>query len=95
MNTTERGKMGDDKNIVLHPVQKPASNKQSLINSSVTLRAYEVYSHIFSPQEAIINGGCRGGFGCGELMALLYARSFPKEEWRMRYNEACKGMASL
>lgn len=36
--------------------------------------------------------GCRGGFGIGELVAFLYARSFPQEEWSRRFAEACEGL---
>jgi hypothetical protein len=32
--------------------------------------------------------GCRGGFGLYELIAFLYARSFPKDEWEKRAEEA-------
>lgn len=31
----------------------------------------------------------------GELIAFLYARSFPKNEWRDRVNEAFEGMENL
>jgi hypothetical protein len=58
------------------------------LGKEVVMRAYEVYSHIYGPQEAMVTGGCRGGFGFGELVAFLYARSFPKEEWRKRADEA-------
>jgi len=58
----------------------------------VTLRAYEVYSAVFSPQPALITDGCRGGFSVGELVAFLYAHSFPPAEWRARVDEAFKGM---
>lgn len=62
---------------------------------AVTLRAYEVYSHIQRPQEAMITGGCRGGFGAGEIIAFLYARSFPKTEWEARVREALTGMQGI
>jgi len=58
----------------------------------LTLRAYEVYSHVYSPQPAMITGGCRGGFALGELMALLYAHSFPKAEWGERLEEGLRGL---
>lgn len=47
------------------------------------------------PQQALITGGCRGGFGTGELIAFLYARSFPEEEWGARVREAFHGMEHL
>lgn len=31
------------------------------------LRAYDVYCKRYSAQKALIEGGCRGGFGTGEL----------------------------
>lgn len=40
-------------------------------------------------------GWCRGGFGISELVAFLYARSFPKEEWHKRVQEAFTGMENL
>lgn len=63
----------------------------------VYMAAYEVYSHVFGPQEAMIDfaRGCRGGFGTGEIVAFLYARSFPKSEWRQRVDEAFHGMRGL
>lgn len=61
----------------------------------VTMAAYEVYCHVFSPQEALVTGGCRGGFGVSELIGFLYARSFPKAEWEKRFDEALRGMEGL
>jgi hypothetical protein len=60
----------------------------------VALRAYEVYSRVFSPQEALITGNCRGGFHYRELIAFLYARTFPESEWRARVDEALDGLKS-
>jgi len=76
--------------IPVHPVQTGFRGGQA--PQSVTLRAYEVYSEIYSPQPAMIEDGCRGGFSTGELVAFLYARSFPKAEWRRRFDEAVRGM---
>jgi hypothetical protein len=56
------------------------------------MAAYEVYCEVWAPQKALITGDCRGGFSVGELIAFLYARSFPKDEWRQRYAEAVEGM---
>jgi hypothetical protein len=58
----------------------------------VYMAAYEVYSHVFRPQPALIEGHCRGGFGVGELVAFLYARSFPRDQWQMRVDEALTGL---
>ena len=76
--------------IKLHPVQ--SRNSTNAVRTEVSLRAYEVYAHVYGPQVALITDGCRGGFSTGELIAFLYARSFPKEEWRARADEAFQGM---
>jgi hypothetical protein len=57
------------------------------------MAAYEVYTHVCGSQEAMVTGNCRGGFSAGELIAFLYARSFPKAEWRARVDEALHGMS--
>ena len=81
----------------IHPVQtkRPNDRTPGQAPQVVTLRAYEVYRHIHGEQEALITGGCRGGFGTGELVAFLYAHSFPKAEWRQRADEAFRGMKGL
>lgn len=85
-----------DEEIATHPIQTTAPiHKKARCPIVVTMAAYEVYCEIFSPQPALITGDCRGGFGAGELIAYLYARSFPKKEWRDRVNEALKGMEQL
>lgn len=76
-----------------HPVQTTdfcRHDIKAIVPEAVALKAYEVYSHCYGPQEALIDveAGCRGGFGIGELLAFLYARSFPKEEWKRRVEEA-------
>lgn len=82
--------------IETHPVQNHrAGREQSKVNTKVTMAAYEVYCALYSPQEALVTGGCRGGFGAGELIAFLYARSFPKNEWYERFYEALEGMEGL
>ncbi|KKL07985.1 hypothetical protein LCGC14_2580500 [marine sediment metagenome] len=78
----------------IHPVQT-VDHKGGRLNTLVTMRAYEVYSHVYGPQETMITGHCRGGFSTGELIAFLYARSHPKEEWRGRTDEALRGMEHL
>ena len=80
--------------IETHPVQT-VDGKRGRCPKSVTMRAYEVYCEVFSPQEAIITGDCRGGFHTSELIAYLYARSFPKSEWKQRYKEAINGAELL
>lgn len=56
------------------------------------MAAYEVYCELYGKQEAMVTGNCRSGFGAGELVAFLYARSFPRSEWRKRVDEAFDGM---
>lgn len=77
-----------------HPFQLHAgefSPNKPVLPCEVTLRAYEVYCHLYGEQPAMVDlagRGCRGGFGVGELLAFLYARSFPKEQWEARVEEA-------
>lgn len=78
--------------IKFHPVQGTGPHVVTRLRTEVTLRAYEVYCHVFGPQRAMVENGCRGGFSTGEIVAFLYARSFPKEEWSARFDEAIKGM---
>ena len=79
--------------IAVHPVQSEPRNRQpAQAPVAVTMAAYEVYCVVFAPQEDLITGSCRGGFGVGELVALLYARAFPREEWRRRFDEAITGL---
>ncbi len=78
----------------LHPVQT-VDHKGGKLRTEVTLRAYEVYCYVYGEQKAIIEGECRGGFSTGELIAFLYARSFPKEEWRGRVDEVFRGMIHI
>jgi hypothetical protein len=80
----------------LHPVQVNRNRHlTAYCPKVVTLKAYEVYRHLYSEQQGLIEGGCRGGFGVNELIAFLYAASFPKEEWRRRVDEALTGMQGL
>lgn len=81
--------------IPTHPIQTTKWQRGGVVLPQVvTLAAYEVYSHLYRPQPAMIEGGCRGGFGAGEIIAFLYARSFPKAEWDQRVREALRGMTS-
>ena len=59
------------------------------------MRAYEVYTRLYGEQTALVTGDCRGGFGVNELIAFLYAHSFPQTEWRMRVDEALTGMDGI
>ena len=73
---------------VFHPVQNGRPIES--MPESVVLKAYEVYSHVHGSQPALIDvaKGCRGGFSVSELIAFLYAYSFPKVEWSSRVDEA-------
>jgi hypothetical protein len=76
-----------------HPVQIPRTHRdQARVPTTVTMRAYEVYKVVYGPQEALVTGHCRGGFSAGELIAFLYAQTFPRAEWRERVDEAFRGM---
>lgn len=80
--------------IAAHPVQT-VDHRGGRCPQIVTMRAYEVYCEVFGPQEAMVTGGCRGGFSTGELIAFLYARSFSKEHWRARVDEAFRGAENV
>jgi hypothetical protein len=82
--------------VPVHPVQtKRVLHHSATCPQVVTRRAYEVYCKVFGPQAALVTGECRGGFGVGELIAFLYARSFPESEWSKRVDEALHGMTQL
>ena len=78
----------------IHPVQT-VDHKGGELQTKVTLKAYEVYKYVYGEQKALITGHCRSGFSTGELIAFLYAKSFPKEEWRARVKEAFEGMKNI
>lgn len=87
--------MSSDAEIKTHPVQSHHCRAGGVVPQVVTMAAYEVYCKCFGEQEALVTGDCRGGFGARELVAFLYAKSFPKNEWRARVNEALAGMTGL
>lgn len=74
------------------PVQTKPYRSDGRIRKEVALRAYEVYRHLYGEQEALINDGCRGGFGTNELIAFLYAMTFSRDKWREKVDEALEGM---
>jgi hypothetical protein len=84
-------KMSEVDKIETHPVQT-VDHRGGKAPKVVTMRAYEVYTALYGAQEAMVTGHCRGGFGTGELIAFLYAHTFPKEQWRDRIDEALRGM---
>lgn len=88
--------MSNTEEIAVHPVQvKRYGRDQAYAPQAVTMRAYEVYKAVHGSQEALITGGCRGGFSAGELIAFLYAYAFPRNEWQRRVDEAFHGMREL
>lgn len=77
----------------LFPVQaQPRDRLAATAPECVYMAAYEVYCAVYGPQEALVKDGCRGGFSSGEIVAFLYARSFPKAEWPRRVDEAVQGL---
>ena len=79
-----------------HPVQVNRDRHLTAqVPVAVSLKAYEVYRHLYGEQQSLITGSCRGGFGANELIAFLYAASFPKAEWRKRADEALDGMQGI
>ena len=80
--------MPDRETFPLQADARSHPSKRASVNRHVYMAAYEVYSHVHGAQPALIEGGCRGGFGTSEMLAFLYARSFPKAEWRSRTKEA-------
>jgi hypothetical protein len=76
------------------PIQKShlLAREPCRVPKEVYMAAYEVYCKVCGPQEALVQGNCRGGFDSGELVAFLYARAFPKDEWREKVDAALKGM---
>ena len=80
--------------IETHPVQTSRAGN-ARVPKVVTMRAYEVYWHVYGRQDPLVTGGCRGGFSLGELIAFLYAYPFPKDEWSARVQEAFEGAENL
>lgn len=79
-----------------HPVQANRHrNLTGRVPVAVSLAAYEVYRKVCGEQKSLITGDCRGGFGVNELIAFLYAKSFPENEWRQRVDEAFCGMKDI
>ena len=71
-----------------HPVQTCQSRGQrgqAKISTKVTMAAYEVYYALLGEQKAMATSGCRGGFGTLKLIAFLYAKNFPREQWHVRF----------
>jgi hypothetical protein len=90
------GRCCEPVDVPTHPVQTSRPiHKSARAPQTVTMRAYEVYCHVYGSQEALVTGGCRGGFSAGELIAYLYAHTFPQGEWKARVDEAFRGLRQL
>ena len=77
------------------PVQIKGSYRYAsdpTVSEPVQMAAYEVYEHVHGAQPELLVGNCRGGFSTDEIVVFLYARAFPKSEWRKRIEEAYKGL---
>jgi hypothetical protein len=67
----------------------PVQCERIEVDEEIQRAAYEVYEHVFSPQRSLLKPEtCRGGFGTHELLAFLWTRQFPREEWKKRFDEA-------
>lgn len=78
-----------------YPIQGRARSRPTQyasVNRAVYLAAYDVYVHCWGKQDAMLKAGCRGGFSTGEVIAFLYARGFPRPEWRDRVEEALRDL---
>ncbi len=95
--SSENTQSSSKSKIILRPVQDSIRRSREGIKicDSVHMAAYEVYSHAYGPQEALIEGNCRGGFAVSKLIAFLYARAYPKLEWKKRVEEAFEGSVNL
>ena len=74
-----------------YPVQTVNMERHSWsMPAGVIEKAYEVYCHLYGRQDALMDleRGCRGGFHVNEVVAFLYAATFPKELWREKADEA-------
>lgn len=70
------------------PMQLPIEKGPGVVGHDVSARAYEVYAHIYGTGQSHDRLLERGGFHMGELITLLYARSFPRDQWAERDKEA-------
>jgi len=64
-----------------------------LISSACSLPLGCHLAAIASPTKTVVASPerCRSGFSTGELIAFLYARTFPRQEWEQRFNESQRG----
>lgn len=74
-----------------HPVQWDSrqSERYAKLPPEVTGKAYEVY-HLLYPGQTLERINERGGLGIMEIVAFLYAHTFPPQEWPRRVDEALR-----
>jgi len=77
--------------VKLSPLQVHDTPKR--VDRILTERAYQVYDHLW-PGQPLDRMDQRGGLSIGELIAFLYARSFPTDQWRARVDEAIRAIAA-
>ena len=80
--------MSDPKQVGL-PRQWEMNGDDATINPEVHEAAHEVWATVYPASAAVP----RLRFGVGEVIAFLYARSFPKEQWKQRVEMALEGMS--
>lgn len=61
----------------------------------IVKKAYDVYSNLYNNRQTLEALNNRGGFHIIELLAFLYAASFPKELWREKVDEALMAQSSF
>lgn len=67
------------------PVQDDGAIRS--LDRRIVERAYEVYNTLH-PGQTLDDLNRRSGLSVGEIVAFLYARTFPRNEWAPRSNEA-------
>lgn len=74
-----------------HPVQWGSRHAQQYqeLPADVVGKAYEVYHKLY-PGQTLERLNERGGFGIIEIVAFLYAHTFPPQEWNARVAEALR-----
>ena len=77
----------------VYKIQVPNNRSMSgTISKAMMERAYEVYIHLYGKSQSLERMNERGGLSVGEVMAFLYAHSYPQSEWRERSHEGFKDM---
>lgn len=74
-----------------HPVQWGTRHALNYAKfpPEVTGKAYEVY-HALYPGQTLERLNERGGLGVMEIIAFLYAHTYPPQEWARRVDQALR-----